>query len=117
MTLSYLERLTSILYPTVEPGPDDDACATAGPLLMVSGAGAEETNTLAHRKAQRWGDAQVDLIRREQLVARYCRALDQLEPALPMASRESVYDEIIGRTVISREVVQLTQNVVKWIRL
>jgi DNA helicase-2/ATP-dependent DNA helicase PcrA len=51
MPLAYLDKLNPEQRAAVEYGLADDACATAGPLLVIAGAGSGKTNTLAHRVA------------------------------------------------------------------
>ena len=51
MPLAYLDKLNPEQRAAVEHGLADDACATAGPLLVIAGAGSGKTNTLAHRVA------------------------------------------------------------------
>src|SRR5262245_29115150 len=51
MSLTYLEKLNPEQQLAVEHGVAADACAAAGPLLVIAGAGSGKTNTLAHRVA------------------------------------------------------------------
>jgi superfamily I DNA/RNA helicase len=48
---AYLESLNPQQRRAVEHGVADLSCATAGPLLVIAGAGSGKTNTLAHRVA------------------------------------------------------------------
>lgn len=49
--LAYLEKLNSEQRRAVEHGIREKGCTTAGPLLVIAGAGSGKTNTLAHRVA------------------------------------------------------------------
>jgi DNA helicase-2/ATP-dependent DNA helicase PcrA len=51
MPLTYLEKLNPEQRQAVEHGLADVPRATAGPLLVIAGAGSGKTNTLAHRVA------------------------------------------------------------------
>jgi DNA helicase II / ATP-dependent DNA helicase PcrA len=51
MSLTYLENLNPKQRQAVVHGLADGACAPAGPLLVIAGAGSGKTNTLAHRVA------------------------------------------------------------------
>jgi DNA helicase-2/ATP-dependent DNA helicase PcrA len=51
MPAAYLEKLNPEQRRAVEHGVREYACAPAGPLLVIAGAGSGKTNTLAHRVA------------------------------------------------------------------
>ena len=51
MTVAYLEKLNDAQRRAVEHGSDVANGGSAGPLLVIAGAGSGKTNTLAHRVA------------------------------------------------------------------
>ena len=51
VTVAYLDTLNPEQRLAVEHGLSPESCETAGPLLVIAGAGSGKTNTLAHRVA------------------------------------------------------------------
>jgi len=51
--VTYLEKLNLEQRRAVEHGVGHGTCVPAAPLLVIAGAGAGKTNTVAHRVAHR----------------------------------------------------------------